>query len=105
MSNQVQIPLVQTQDNNLNQIQQNVNKVLRNIYNQLTDVQIMTMQMEIVGEIKYANLTLDQFQDAAGSDWVLCDGGSCIGTSYALLTGNNTVPNIAGPPNAFIKVN
>lgn len=35
--NQTQIPVIQTQDSELIQVQQNVNKVLRNLFNQITN--------------------------------------------------------------------
>lgn len=101
--NQVSIPVIQT-ESDLTQVQQNVNKVLKNLYNQITDLEQLVLASEIVGEVKYANLTTDQFQDVAGTEWFLCDGQSCVGTEYSLLTGNNVVPTIVGPPNAFIKV-
>ena len=105
-ANQVQIPTIQTPDNSLNQVQQNVNKVFRNLNNQISDLQSEVGELLIVGEVKFANLTLLQFQSVAGIDWVACDGSNCIGTQYSLLTGNKVLPNIAVTgTNAFIKVN
>lgn len=104
--NQTQVPVIQTTTPDLTQIQQNNNKVLRNLNNQITDLQIILDEMTIVGEIKIANLTVTQFQSIAGTDWLLCDGQICVGTKYSQLTGNNTVPNISlGSVNNFIKVN
>lgn len=105
-ANQVQIPVIQIQDASLTQVQQNVNKVLRNINNQVVMQQSLLDQTNIVGEIKIANLTLAEFQSVASADWVLCDGASCVGTKYSLLTGNNVVPTLSlGSVNNFIKVN
>lgn len=106
MANQVQIPVVQTTDSALIMIQQNVNKVLRNINNQLNVVQKEVNETIIIGEIKIANLTEEQFQSVAGTNWLLCNGQSCVGTKYSLLTGNNTVPTLTvGGINTFIRVN
>lgn len=104
--NQRQVPVIQTSDGNITQIQQNSNKVLRNLSISLNTVQSSVLQTAIVGEIKIANLTLAQFQSVAGSTWVLANGGSCVDTDYSRLTGNNIVPNLSlGSINNFIKVN
>lgn len=104
--NQVQVPVIQNIDSSTTQIQQNANKVLRNLNNQINTLQTQVSQMEILGEVKLANLTLAQFQNIAGKDWVLADGSSCVDTDYSRLTGNNTVPNISVTgTTAFIKVN
>lgn len=104
--NQVQVPIIQTSDANLTQIQQNANKVLRNLTGQITSLQTSVSQMTIVGEIKLAGLTLTQFQGIAGMDWVLANGQSSVGTAYETLTGNKVVPNISvSGSTAFIKVN
>lgn len=106
MSNQVQIPAVQTENDSLNQVQQNINKVLRNLNNQIVSSQTSIDQMTIVGEIKLASLTLAQFQSIAGTNWILANGQSSVGTQYALLTGNNTVPTISVTNAvAFIRIN
>lgn len=106
MSNQTSLPIIQTSDDSLTQIQQNVNKVLRNLYNQITANTDSITQSTIVGEIKLAALTLAQFQATAGTDWILANGQSSVGTAYALLTGNKTVPTITvSGTTAFIKVN
>ena len=106
MSNQIQIPSVKTEMDSLNQVQQNVNKVLRNLNNQIVSSSTSVSQMTIVGEIKLANLTLAQFQSIAGSTWILANGQSSVDTAYARLTGNTTVPTITVVgTTAFIKVN
>lgn len=109
MSNQpnpTQIPFVNTDDGNLNQIQQFVNRVFRNLTNKIDASEIALDQMTILGEVKLASLTLEQFQSIAGTDWVLANGQSSVGTKYALLTGNNTVPTVTVTgTTAFIKVN
>ncbi len=106
MANQVSIPYTQTQDPNLNQIQQYVNKVFKNFDNKITSAQGSITQMTILGEVKIADLTLAQFQAQAGTDWIVANGQSCVGTAFETLTGNKTVPNyvITGLM-AFIKVN
>lgn len=106
MSNQVQIPSIPTSNDSLNQVQQNINKVLRNLNNQIVTLQEAIGQMTIIGEIKLANLTLTQFQMITGTDWIEANGQSSVGTKYATLTGNNTVPTISVTgTNSFIKVN
>lgn len=106
MANQVQIPVIQNAADSLTQIQQNANKVLRNIYNQVVDVQNSVRKLAIIGEIKFASLTLGQFQATAGNDWILANGQSSVGTAYEALTMNKTVPNITlTGATAFIKVN
>lgn len=106
MANQTQIPVIQTPDSNLTQLQQNSNKVLRNLNNQITEITVEINQMTIVGEVKIANLTVQQFQNTAGTNWFLCNGQSCVGTLYAQMTGNKVVPTISlGSLNNFIRVN
>lgn len=106
MANQVQIPVIQTPDGNVTQLQQNSNKVLRNLNNQINVLQGQMDQTEIIGEIKVASLTLSQFQSVAGTGWILANGQSSVGTKYAQLTGNNTVPTITvSGTTAFIRVN
>jgi hypothetical protein len=103
--NQTQLPVIQTADGNITQLQQNSNKVLRNINNQVTDLQTSINQMTIIGEVKIANLTVDQFKSIAGTNWLLCNGQTCVGTTYSNQTKNNTVPNISlGSINNFIRV-
>ena len=104
--NQIQIPVIQTQDANLTVVQQNTNTVFRNIGVVLQDLTDFLSESLIVGEIKIANLTIEQFQSIAGTEWLLCNGQSCVNTTYSRLTGHNTVPNISlGSVNNFIKVN
>lgn len=106
MANQVQVPVIQSPDSNVTQLQQNANKVLRNLNNQVVVLQGMVSEMEIIGEVKLAALTLDQFQSVAGLEWILANGQSSVGTEYAKLTGNNTVPTVTvAGTTAFIKVN
>lgn len=106
MSNQVQVPVIQTSDSNITQLQQNSNKVFRNLNNQISENTDAINQMTIIGEIKFANITLTQFQTIAGTNWILANGQSSVGTLYAQLTGNKTVPNITVTgTTAFIKVN
>lgn len=106
MSNQVQIPTITTKDDALNQVQQNANKVLRNINNQIVVLQNSLEKMTILGEIKISPISLSQFQSVAGTNWVSANGQSSVGTEYAAKYGFNTVPTISIPgTNAFIKVN
>ena len=104
--NQTQIPVIQSADTTTTQLQQNSNKVLRNLNNQITSLTTSVNQLQILGEIKLSPLTLSQFQTEAGSTWIAANGQSCIGTDYSNLTKNNTVPTITiTGTNAYIKVN
>jgi hypothetical protein len=106
MANQVQIPVIQTPDANQVQLQQNANKVLRNINNQSVVLQGTLSSMIIVGQVTIANLTELQFQSIAGTNWLLNNGQSCVDTDYSRLTGNNVVPTLTvGGINTFIRVN
>jgi hypothetical protein len=49
-----------------------------------------------VGSIVASMLTEAQFQGVNGTDWVLADGRSVAGTTYAVATGENTVPDLRG---------
>ena|ERR1700743_1365888 len=104
--NQVNIPVIQTGTNSLTQIQQNVNKVLTNIYGQFTSLGDQVSQVQGLGDIILSSLSLSQFQTIHGTTWIESNGQSCVGTSYESLTGNKVVPNItvigATP---YIKVN
>lgn len=106
MANQTNIPIFQTNNGALNLVQQNINKVFKNIYNQIVSNQETLNQMTILGEIKFSPLTLVQFQDQAGTNWIEANGQSSVGTLYAQTYKLNTVPNISvSGTNAFIKVN
>ena len=105
-ANQVQIPVIQTEDKDLTQVQQNTNKVLRNLNDQIVLLQDAMSLLTIIGEIKFAPLTLEQFQEVAGPTWIAANGQSSVGTTYALKFGVNTVPTISlAGTNAYIKVN
>lgn len=49
-----------------------------------------------IGSVIYSMLDESQFQDLTSAGWVLADGRSCVGSDYALLTGNTTVPDGRG---------
>jgi hypothetical protein len=49
-----------------------------------------------VGSITHSMLTLSQFQDIAGTGWVLMDGGSASGSTYHAITGVTTLPDARG---------
>jgi len=103
--NQTQIPVIQSPDP-LPQIQQNTNKVLRNLSDNIDQLQMQMDETEIIGEIKIANLTQAMFQGIAGDNWLLCNGQSCVDTSYSRLTGLNVVPTLTvSGINTFIRVN
>lgn len=104
-ANQRQIPVIQTSNGDITQIQQNTNKVLRNISDQADQLQIQLDETDIIGEIKIANLSEAIFQGIAGDAWLICNGQSCVDTAYSKLTGLNVVPTlVVGGINTFIKV-
>lgn len=106
MANQTQIPVIQSMEQTITQLQQNANKVLRNLNNQIEDLQNSLSEEMVIGEIKIANLTEVQFQATTGTNWLLCNGQSCVNTSYSSQTGNNIVPNFTvSGINTFIRVN
>lgn len=49
-----------------------------------------------IGQIVQSMMTLAQFQAQYGTGWVLADGSSAVGTAYATLTGNSTIPDARG---------
>lgn len=49
-----------------------------------------------VGSVQPSILTETQFQLEAGTDWVLCNGGSAAGSDYESITGNSLVPDFRG---------
>lgn len=101
-----QIPVIQSKDKDLVQTQTNVNRILRTVNNQISNVEDSVVNGTIIGEVKFASLTIEQFQSVSSSDWILANGQFCIGTAYAALTKNNSVPTITvSGANAFIKVN
>lgn len=50
----------------------------------------------VIGEIRAAMLTETQFQQQAGSEWVLADGRTASGTRYNSITGNANIPDFRG---------
>lgn len=106
MANQVQIPVIQTTVPSLTQIQQNTNKVLNNIYNQVTTLQSTVTDIQGVGDVIFSPLTLAQFQQIHSTDWIEANGQSSVGTAYYSLTSIKTVPTITlSGATAYIKVN
>lgn len=106
MANQTSIPVIQTGTNSLTQIQQNINKVLNNIYGQVTNIQNLVNQLQGIGDVILSPLTLTQFQTIHGTNWIVANGQSSVGTAYETLTKNQTVPTITvGGVTAYIKVN
>lgn len=49
-----------------------------------------------IGTIIQSMLTITQFQNIKGNGWILADGSSCVGSSYASITGFTVVPDIRG---------
>lgn len=105
MANQRQVPVIQSKDETTTLLQQNANKVLRNLSNQVDSLNSSINEITIIGEIKIANITVTQFQSVAGTNWLLTDGQSCVDTAYSRLTGNNVVPTTSfGGINTFIRI-
>lgn len=49
-----------------------------------------------VGSIIDSMLSEAQFQGLTSTGWIIADGRSVTGSSYALVTGNTTVPDLRG---------
>lgn len=49
-----------------------------------------------IGMIVPSMLTLAQFQAINGTSWVLANGASVSGSTYAAITGSSTVPDLRG---------
>jgi|ERR1700677_457241 len=106
MANQVQIPVIQTTMMPLTQVQQNINKVFTNIYGQVTSIQTNVSTIQGLGDVILSPLTLTQFQTIHGTNWIVANGQSSVGTAYETLTNIKTVPTVTvGGVTAFIKVN
>lgn len=84
----VALPIVQTTDRNVNQLQTNVNQAIQQVANAV-------FLVTIIGEVKLSPLTLAEFQNQTGKQWVLCDGSNVNGSTYTMLTNNQKVPNIS----------
>ena len=103
--NQTQVPVIQTGDQST-QIQQNVNKVLRNINNQVVSLQNDVSEIQGLGDVILSPLTLTEFQTEHSDNWIEANGQSAVGTAYQILTRLSTVPTITvSGVTAFIKVN
>jgi hypothetical protein len=89
--NQTQIPVLIHPDPVVTQLQQNVNRVLRNIASNSSSTPTPSTA---IGEVKSAFLTESQFQSQMGTNWVLCDGRSVTGSAFAALFGSSTLPDM-----------
>lgn len=49
-----------------------------------------------IGEIISASLDETQLQTQMGTEWVLCDGRSVVGSRYEAITGFSTIPDARG---------
>lgn len=59
-------------------------------------INYLIQKAQPIGTIVASMLTEAQFQAKAGTEWVLCDGGSSAGSDYETLTSNSTVPDFRG---------
>lgn len=78
------LPKITTENREINQIQQNIE----------SQVNKALLSATIVGEVKTAFLTEEQFQAIAGKNWVLADGRNVKGSEYHRVTGSITVPDM-----------
>lgn len=105
-ANQTQIPVIQVPDPSLVQIQQNVNKIFVNFFNQLVGVKNAVNAFQGVGDIGFSALGLAQYQAVHGKQWIQANGQSSVGTAFQALTTLLVVPNITlAGCNAYVKVN
>lgn len=50
----------------------------------------------VVGEVRSAMISEADFQAQFGTEWVLMDGQSVVGSKYETITGNSIVPDARG---------
>ena len=67
---------------------------------------VITILAHPIGGTYRADISLVQFQAQMGTNWILANGQSSVGTAYETLTTNTVVPNITDPDGllVFIKV-
>jgi len=101
MATPVTVPKVQTQDRTVNQLQTNISNAMQTVGQQLQNTGAG------IGDIKHSAMTLAQVQKQSGIGWVLCDGASCVGSSYNKQSNALTVPNIpeASGIYTYIRIN
>lgn len=92
------IPKVQTNDRDINQLQQNlidgISRIQQSIYQSASGI----------GESRTAYITVAQFNQQAGPGWVPEDGRSCVGSTYEKLTGETHVPTGTPPVGAILMI-
>lgn len=57
-----------------------------------------------IGGILRASLSLAQFQNQMGTNWIQANGQSTSGTAYETLTGNAVAPNITDPDGLLVMI-
>lgn len=93
----VNIPLVQINSFDEKQYARQLNQVQRNIIDGIKQIQQQTFNAStVIGQEITAYLTESQFQDQAGTNWVLADGRNITGSAFAKLFGSNTLPDRRG---------
>jgi hypothetical protein len=100
MPSPVTVPKVQTQNKDVNQLQNNIINALQSLGQQLnTNTESITNLSNTVNtgyfpDVKMGFGTEAQFQSVYGMDWVLCDGRYVGGSTYANFTGSNFIPDM-----------
>lgn len=84
-----QLPLVQQKDSALNTLIQKWKSILDPVI-----ASTGGSAGAIIGEVKSAFLTEDQFQAQAGAAWVLCDGRNVKGSAYEQITKQSNIPDM-----------
>lgn len=73
----------------------NVNSTFRVVLAN-TSLNISLSDLNPIGMVVSSMLTEDQFQRLNGSGWILMDGRSVAGSTYANITGSNNIPDARG---------
>jgi hypothetical protein len=60
---------------------------------QAVDLQTFSQAEAKIGDYKWSHLEEADFEAEHLGDWMLCDGQSAVGTAFATITGEASVPN------------
>jgi len=83
--------------NDPQQLPRCINQIQTNIIDGINRLQIQAFNTStVIGQEITAYLTEDQFQQQAGTNWVLADGRNIAGSAFSKLYGSNTLPDRRG---------
>ena len=69
---------------------------LSDVPGERTVVEIPKSSLAVVGDVIHSMLTEAQFQSLRGTEWVLADGRSVVGSQYQTITGYSNIPDLRG---------